>query len=514
MNRKTIVALLLAAALLLTSAAALGEAWICLSCGQTNSGNFCTECGTKKGVWVCPKCHTENEGNFCGECGAKRPEPAQAGQDGASAQSALTGEVIERGSLGSVRWELTDGGVLTVTGQGELAFDSLSDSVFCRDTRIREVYIEEGITRIAGAFYGCNHIERAVLPSTLTEIGSCSFMYCSSLREISFPAGLKAIGYAAFEGAAIREASLPEGLTAIGDDAFLSCDELEYVYVPGSVKKLPQGAFYGCETLETVVFGDGIEWVKGFSKCPGIRRIVLPPSVTVVEAYAFDGDTALEYVEIQGDSISFNGRSLSGCENLTEITFTGDVTYLRIDGNAFKDSPISAFAGHRGTEVESYASKWSYLAFRPLDGGEPAPTEAPEDDIEARFMDAINSLNCFERMRTELQGWLGVMDVYGTDGDGYSNGACVCIFDIDTGSVTLTGISGDGQWYNSIWFAEPNEAALSFALAAQEFGFYCEGLGDNTCLIYAVKLDGEFYFVETEEDAARFVETMLADLNG
>ncbi len=54
------------------------DAWTCRSCGAKATGNFCTECGTKKPVeatgWVCPKCGLTNKGKFCQECGEKKPE--------------------------------------------------------------------------------------------------------------------------------------------------------------------------------------------------------------------------------------------------------------------------------------------------------------------------------------------------------------------------------------------------------------------------------------------------------
>lgn len=42
--------------------------WQC-ACGNSNSGKFCTECGTKKTEdWVC-SCGNTNKGKFCTECG-------------------------------------------------------------------------------------------------------------------------------------------------------------------------------------------------------------------------------------------------------------------------------------------------------------------------------------------------------------------------------------------------------------------------------------------------------------
>ena len=59
-------------------AAAQGGQWQC-SCGSTNTGNFCNNCGAKKpapaanGQWQC-SCGNVNTGNFCNNCGAKKPD--------------------------------------------------------------------------------------------------------------------------------------------------------------------------------------------------------------------------------------------------------------------------------------------------------------------------------------------------------------------------------------------------------------------------------------------------------
>ncbi|MCL2563401.1 MAG: SPFH domain-containing protein [Oscillospiraceae bacterium] len=53
--------------------AAIG--WAC-PCGETNTGRFCSECGTAQpappDTWACP-CGEANTGRFCSECGAQRP---------------------------------------------------------------------------------------------------------------------------------------------------------------------------------------------------------------------------------------------------------------------------------------------------------------------------------------------------------------------------------------------------------------------------------------------------------
>ena len=49
--------------------------WKC-ACGQENSGKFCQNCGAKKpesSTWFCPECGKKNEGKFCSDCGTKKP---------------------------------------------------------------------------------------------------------------------------------------------------------------------------------------------------------------------------------------------------------------------------------------------------------------------------------------------------------------------------------------------------------------------------------------------------------
>ena len=59
------------------------ETWVCASCGSTNTTNFCTNCGAKKGAqkaaaaspaeWKCG-CGATNTTKFCSNCG--KPKPA------------------------------------------------------------------------------------------------------------------------------------------------------------------------------------------------------------------------------------------------------------------------------------------------------------------------------------------------------------------------------------------------------------------------------------------------------
>ena len=56
------------------SAGGASVSWTC-SCGQVNTGKFCTECGSPRSgaaSWTC-SCGHVNSGKFCSECGKPRP---------------------------------------------------------------------------------------------------------------------------------------------------------------------------------------------------------------------------------------------------------------------------------------------------------------------------------------------------------------------------------------------------------------------------------------------------------
>ena len=70
------LSLLIVFVMLIVSSAAIAEEWTCSSCGNTATGNFCSNCGAAKPSedWTCPNCGYAAKGNFCSNCGTKRSE--------------------------------------------------------------------------------------------------------------------------------------------------------------------------------------------------------------------------------------------------------------------------------------------------------------------------------------------------------------------------------------------------------------------------------------------------------
>lgn len=68
---KRIVCLALAVMMMFSMViVASAEEWECGNCGKTNTGKFCSNCGSKVPEWECAECGATNIGKFCTECGA------------------------------------------------------------------------------------------------------------------------------------------------------------------------------------------------------------------------------------------------------------------------------------------------------------------------------------------------------------------------------------------------------------------------------------------------------------
>ena len=102
---------------------------------------------------------------------------------------------------------------------------------------VTSVRFNDGLQKIGvQAFSGRTSLKRIKLPSTVTEIGSSAFHYCSNLREVIFNVGLR----------------------KIADSAFYNCTSLESITFPPALVDISFMAFYGCSNLRVVTLNDGL----------------------------------------------------------------------------------------------------------------------------------------------------------------------------------------------------------------------------------------------------------------
>ena len=116
----------------------------------------------------------------------------------------------------NLKWTLSETGILTVSGTGEMPIYSelYPAPWYSHRNDIRVIVVEEGITTIGNrAFRGLEHVVSVTLPSTLKTIGNYAFLNCTQLKMVSFSEGLETIKEGAFESCeSLMAIRLPETL--------------------------------------------------------------------------------------------------------------------------------------------------------------------------------------------------------------------------------------------------------------------------------------------------------------
>lgn len=155
-----------------------------------------------------------------------------------------------------VSWELS-GGVLTVSGSGEMKFSYPYDFYF---PAVKKVVIEDGVTN--AAFPALPNCTEVVLAESVTTLSTYAFQGFSSLTEIKLPRFLTTIGGLAFAKTALTSIEIPASVTKIGSRIFSQCSYLkEATFHTGSdLVSFSDGVygnvvpFYECPSLETITF--------------------------------------------------------------------------------------------------------------------------------------------------------------------------------------------------------------------------------------------------------------------
>ena len=158
----------------------------------------------------------------------------------------LSANAEKSGTCGpNLKWHLTDYGVLTITGKGEMYDYSYTPWSYDDLTR---VIIGNGVTTIGkNAFIGRSSLTSVNIPNSVTTIGQAAFYDCSSLTSVTIPNSVTTIGESAFWGcSSLTSVTIPNSVTTIGEATFRYCSHLTSVNIPNSVMTIGNSAFYLC----------------------------------------------------------------------------------------------------------------------------------------------------------------------------------------------------------------------------------------------------------------------------
>ena len=183
---------------------------------------------------------------------------------------------------------------------------------------LETVEIGNGITEIGGfdnwarpgtgplTFAGASNLWRAVLGTSISNIGYRAFADCVSLEEVNIPASVQVIGSEAFLNTGIRHVDIGEAVTDIGTWAFQNTRALTSVSFGESLATIGTGAFAGSSITNAPLTGAiGSIGNEAFSGATGLVHVAIGASVSNIGARAFQRTTTLESFQVHPDNLHY-----------------------------------------------------------------------------------------------------------------------------------------------------------------------------------------------------------------
>lgn len=167
---------------------------------------------------------------------------------------------------------------------GECIFAKLND------VSLKEFTIPNSVSTIADAFYGCDALEKIVIPNSVKKITLAAFARCKSLKSIIIPNSVTSVGGYAFSHCKnLGNVILSNQLTSLSSHVFYQCESLKSISLPNSLKCIEKNAFTYCTQLEKVILSPNLKTIEeeAFCGCSNLTSIIIPESVERIGKKAF-----------------------------------------------------------------------------------------------------------------------------------------------------------------------------------------------------------------------------------
>ncbi len=294
----------------------------------------------------------------------------------------------DEGKAGSLDWILTNGGELTISGNGAIPNYSTSSPApwYQYKSDIYTVIIGDGVTEIGEYAFYESGVLSIHIPDSAERIGANAFEK-SGLISVTIPGSVVEIGHNAFRDCAnLTSASVSEGVESIGDNAFRGCRSLEYIDFPASITSVGAGAFTSCDAMTRVRFMPGTGTVTLgaglFAQCQHLTDVTLPQTSDCISENMFQSCTSLPQLYIPASVKEIGENPFTSCKALKYIYFGGS----EADWKALSNPRLEGSLQSTGTKVICNAEFKDPFAPDPDDPGDLLPdgdgdeTDPPEPD--------------------------------------------------------------------------------------------------------------------------------------
>lgn len=238
---------------------------------------------------------------------------------------------------------------------------SIDAGAFHGCSALNKINIPQGIKSMADGVLSNSGIKTLDIPSSVNYIGERAFSNCKSLLSINLPDGLTLLNYGLFEECEqLSDIQIPSTVTTIKEDAFNGCKALKTITLPASLSTLENepysgsGIFSGCSALKSILVEAGNKYFESdgtalYNKTKdtlicfprGVTDVVVPQSVKTIGRKAFFGCDSLQNIMFD-DGVSdlvIEERAFEKCKNINKFVITSAIKEVKYD--AFKDAHIN-----------------------------------------------------------------------------------------------------------------------------------------------------------------------------
>ena len=273
--------------------------------------------------------------------------------------------VVEKGYTywieDNLTWKLYEDGTLNISGTGAMKDYDNDPSPACRNSNVKKVVIEDGVTSIGNkAFDSCSSLTSITIPNSVTNIGAAAFDSCGSLTSITIPGSVTSIGTVAFYNCSgLTSVTIPDSVTNIGAAAFDSCGSLTSIVIPNSVTSIESYAFSACSSLTSITIPDSVTSIgnNAFDSCSSLTSITIPDGVASIESYAFYNCSGLTSITIPDSVTNIGAAAFDSCTSLKTISLSCKSSLKRSDFGEQVNSV--SYASHTLKKTEAKAATYA-----------------------------------------------------------------------------------------------------------------------------------------------------------
>lgn len=239
--------------------------------------------------------------------------------------------------------------------------DSIGENAFYSCSALQQINIPQGIKYLADAVLSGTGIKTLDIPSSVNYIGESAFSNCKSLQLIKLPERLTLLNYNLFNGCEqLSDIQIPSNVTTIKNNAFNNCKALKTITLPASLCTFENTSwsgnsiFSGCSALKSILVEAGNKYFESdgtalYNKAKdtlicfpaGVTGVVVPQSVKTIGEKAFCGCDSLQNIMFE-DGVSdliIEQYAFENCKNINRLVITSGIKETKY--GAFNDAHIN-----------------------------------------------------------------------------------------------------------------------------------------------------------------------------